>query len=219
MKTALITGGGSGLGQALALEYAKQGYFIYLIGRNESKLLNTQQQIQQQNGDAKTILCDITNWDSVHQLASKLDQIDVLINNAGIGYFNPLEQLEKHEIDAMVNVNVNGLIYVTKHLLSHVLKANGRILNIISTAGLQGKVQESAYCASKFAQRGFTESLQKELAEEKIAITAVYMGGMNTPFWDESDYVKDPSILPSPQDYAKQIIEKDDGRHEIHVEK
>ncbi|MDQ0159826.1 SDR family NAD(P)-dependent oxidoreductase [Alkalibacillus salilacus] len=218
MKKALITGGGSGLGQALALRYAKQGYSIYLVGRTENKLADTKEQIEKQGGQAETLTADITNWDSVQSLAKQVGPIDLLINNAGVGFFNTIENLEKNEIDTMVDVNVNGLIYTTKHLLDHVIQANGRILNIISTAGLYGKVQESAYCASKFAQRGFTESLQKELADENIAISAVYMGGMNTPFWDDSDYIDDPSVLPSPDDYAKQIVEKDDGRAEIHVE-
>ncbi|MET3683112.1 short-subunit dehydrogenase [Alkalibacillus flavidus] len=218
MKKALITGGGSGLGQALALRYANLGYSIYLVGRHEDKLLDTKQQIEKQGGQAESITTDITDWDSVQSLAKQVGPIDLLINNAGVGFFNTIDKLEKNEIDTMVNVNVNGLIYTTKHLLDHVLQANGRILNIISTAGLYGKVQESAYCASKFAQRGFTESLQKELADENIAISAVYMGGMNTPFWDGSDYIDDPSALPSPDDYAKQIVEKDDGRAEIHVD-
>ncbi|MDV2581870.1 SDR family NAD(P)-dependent oxidoreductase [Alkalibacillus haloalkaliphilus] len=217
MKTALITGAGSGLGQALALEYANQDYIIYLIGRNEEKLNTSKDLIEQSGGQAKVFTCDITDWDAVSNLAKQIDQVDLLINNAGIGYFNTLEDLEKHEIDTMVNVNVNGMIYVTKHFLTNLRSSNGRMLNIISTAGLKGKVQESAYCASKFAQRGFTESLQKELAEENVVVSAVYMGGMNTPFWEGSDFVKDPSFLPSPQDYAKQIVAQDDGRHEIHV--
>ncbi|GEN46802.1 SDR family NAD(P)-dependent oxidoreductase [Alkalibacillus haloalkaliphilus] len=217
MKTALITGAGSGLGQALALEYANQDYTIYLVGRNEEKLNTSKDLIEQSGGQAKIFTCDITDWDAVSNLAKQIDQVDLLINNAGIGYFNTLEDLEKHEIDTMVNVNVNGMIYVTKHFLNNLRSSNGRMLNIISTAGLKGKVQESAYCASKFAQRGFTESLQKELAEENVEVSAVYMGGMNTPFWEGSDFVKDPSFLPSPQDYAKQIVAQDDGRHEIHV--
>ncbi|WP_188207312.1 SDR family NAD(P)-dependent oxidoreductase [Alkalibacillus aidingensis] len=219
MKKALITGAGSGLGQALALAYAKADYYIYLVGRNENKLAETKQLIEEQGQQASIHTCDITDWEAVEKLASNLTDVDVLINNAGVGFFDTIDQLTKQEIDTMVNVNVHGMIYMTKHFIESVNQNQGRVLNIISTAGLTGKVKESAYCASKYAQRGFTESLQKEWADEDIAVTAVYMGGMNTPFWNESDYVPDPSVLPSPEDYAKQIINQDDGRAEIHVDK
>ncbi|WP_027964180.1 SDR family NAD(P)-dependent oxidoreductase [Halalkalibacillus halophilus] len=219
MKQALITGAGSGLGRALAFKYAKADYHIILVGRNLKKLNTVKDELERDSLSAEVATCDITSWDEVKHLSEKYTSIDLLINNAGIGYFHTIDQLSKDEIDTMVDVNVNGLIYTTKLLLPAVLHAKGRILNIISTAGLKGKVKESAYCASKFAQRGFTESLQKELANESISISAVYMGGMNTPFWNDSDYMSDPSVLPSPESYANQIIEQDDGREEIHVEK
>jgi len=82
----------------------------------------------------------------------------------------------------------------------------GHILNIISTAGLRGKVNEDVYAASKFAVRGFTESLQKEYEASTIKITAVYMGGMDTPFWTDSDHISDRSRLRSPSEVAKLII-------------
>ncbi|SEQ48474.1 SDR family NAD(P)-dependent oxidoreductase [Piscibacillus halophilus] len=212
MNYALITGAGSGLGKALAIQYSNQGYGIILIGRRQEKLEETKSIIQQSGGTAETYVCDITSWDQLEALANQINQVDVLINNAGIGYFGSFEELEKEQIDTMLNVNVAGPIYTTKHLMPHIQKRNGRILNIISTAGLRGKVHESGYCASKFAQRGFTESLQKEYEEQNVHITAVYMGGMNTPFWEDSNYISDPSILPSPNTIAEQIIKQDDGR-------
>lgn len=87
-------------------------------------------------------------------------------------------------------------------------------MNIISTAGLRGKVNESVYCASKFAIRGFSESLLKEL-EGRIKVVAVYMGGMDTPFWNNTDHVKDKSRFKSPREVALKIKELDDGRCEI----
>ncbi|GEL78157.1 SDR family NAD(P)-dependent oxidoreductase [Tenuibacillus multivorans] len=219
MKRVLITGAGSGLGQSLATYYAKEGHNILLVGRRESRLQETKSLIEQDGGTAEIHTCDITKWDELEALSASIKQVDMLINNAGVGYFGAFEQLEKEQIDTMLNVNAAGLIYTTKHFMPHILQSKGRILNIISTAGLRGKVHESGYCASKFAQRGFTESLQKEYEDRDITITAVYMGGMNTPFWDESDYVEDPSVLPSPDAIAEQIIDQDDGRDEIVLEK
>jgi len=108
---------------------------------------------------------------------------------------------------------------MTQEALPLLQKQGGRILNIISTAGLRGKVNESAYCASKFAQRGFTESLQKEFEDANVDVTGVYMGGMNTPFWDDSDHVDNPDRLKDPQSVAQYIIDHDDGRAEIHIGK
>jgi short-subunit dehydrogenase len=90
------------------------------------------------------------------------------------------------------------------------------VINIISTAGLKGKVNESVYCASKYAVRGFTESLQEEL-KDKLDVTAVYMGGMATPFWDQSTHIKDKSRLKSATEVAKYIFKHDDGRRVIEV--
>ncbi|MGP4071693.1 SDR family NAD(P)-dependent oxidoreductase [Piscibacillus sp. B03] len=219
MKHVLITGAGTGLGQSLAKQYANNGHHILLVGRRQEKLDDTKALIEQAGGSAETHTCDVTKWDELESLAKQIQQVDVLINNAGIGFFGAFEDLEKDQIDTMLNVNAAGLIYTTKHFMPHILISKGRILNIISTAGLRGKVHEAGYCASKFAQRGFTESLQKEFEDKGISVTGVYMGGMNTPFWDESDYVSDPSILPSPDQIAEQIVEQDDGRNEIVIEK
>jgi short-subunit dehydrogenase len=134
-----------------------------------------------------------------------------LINNAGVGHFGPFIDMDEQHIADMFNTNVLGTILLTKAILPHLLKTGtGKIVNIISTAGLRGKVNEAVYVASKFAVRGFTESLQKEYENSGINITAVYMGGMDTPFWSHSDHVKDPSQFRSPREVAEIILEQID---------
>ncbi|QHE51133.1 SDR family oxidoreductase [Pontibacillus sp. HMF3514] len=214
-----ITGAGTGLGAALAEEYAKKDNYIYLLGRTEDNLSLVQREIEDAGGKSEVILCDVTEPGSVQKAVDRMEQLDVLINNAGIGVFGPVQELDSADITLMMNTNIKGTIYMTQAALPLIEKNGGRILNIISTAGLRGKVNESAYCASKFAQRGFTESLQKEFENTNVDVTAVYMGGMNTPFWDDSDHVDNPSRLTSPMNVAKYIIEHDDGRAEIHVSK
>jgi short-subunit dehydrogenase len=98
-------------------------------------------------------------------------------------------------------------------------QGEGQIMNIISTAGLRGKKNESVYVASKFAVRGFTESLIKELEGTNIKATAVYMGGMDTPFWDETDHITDRSRLKSPDEVAKLIIDQNAGQAEIFIDR
>ncbi|WP_308211952.1 SDR family NAD(P)-dependent oxidoreductase [Neobacillus cucumis] len=141
---------------------------------------------------------------------NKTEKIDQVINNAGIGYFGPLEEISADKISDMIDTNVKGTIYVTKAILPTFLERNaGKIMNIISTAGLRGKVQETAYCASKFAIRGFTEALVKELENTSISVSGVYMGGMDTPFWDENNFVTDRSRLKSAKDVAREILERE----------
>ncbi|CAH2212500.1 SDR family NAD(P)-dependent oxidoreductase [Tepidibacter aestuarii] len=220
MKKILVTGAGSGLGAELAKCYAEEKNHIILVGRTIEKLEKVSSMIVQNGASAECMLCDISDIDSIKRLVKKISinhkSIDYLINNAGIGFFGPIEDLTIHQMNMMIDVNVKGTIIITQALLPYI---NERILNIISTAGLRGKPNEAAYCASKFAIRGFTESLQKELIDTKLKITGVYMGGMDTPFWDESTHIKDKSRLKSPADVAKIIRMKDDGRAEIIIDK
>jgi short-subunit dehydrogenase len=120
-----------------------------------------------------------------------------------------LTELDYEEIETAIQTNVLGTIFLTKELVPHLLeKEKPKIMNIISTAGQKGKVNESVYVASKYAVRGFTESLQKEL-KGKIHVIATYMGGMDTPFWNETDHIKDKSRLKSPRKVAEIIVSKD----------
>lgn len=220
MKKILVTGAGSGLGEELAKCYAKGGNHVILVGRTIDKLKRVAGLIEESGASAECIECDISDADSVKRLSEKVisehGSIDYLINNAGVGFFGGLEKLSMRELNMMMDINVKGTIMMTQSLFS---KVNERILNIISTAGLRGKPNEAAYVASKFAVRGFTESLQKELADSSLKVTAVYMGGMDTPFWTGSTHVADTSRFKSAAEVAQTIKENDDGRAEIMVDR
>ncbi|SDY16277.1 SDR family NAD(P)-dependent oxidoreductase [Salimicrobium album] len=217
MDTVIITGAGSGLGKALARQYADSGCMVYLTGRNEGKLRSTKREIIEQGGKAESVVCDVTEAASIEEMLKQTDKVDLLINNAGVGLFGELESYGEEDIDAMLDTNVKGTILFTQAAQPRLELSGGRVLNIISTAGLKGKVNESVYCASKFAVRGFTESLHKEWGDKPIDATAVYMGGMNTPFWNDSTHVTDPGKLKNPEEVAKIIFEQDDRRPEIKV--
>lgn len=218
MKRVAITGAGSGLGRALAHEYGKQGYHVFLLGRGDNKLLLVRHELSQAGRSSEIVLCDVRQEASVSIAFQQIGELDVFINNAGIGIFGPLETYSIDHIDETLNTNMKGTILAVQAALPLVKERNGRILTIISTAGLRGKTDESIYAASKFAIRGFTESLQKEWENSPLTITAVYMGGMNTPFWQNSDHVPDPSNLKSPENAASRIFSEDDGRKEIIVD-
>ncbi|MBH0171400.1 SDR family NAD(P)-dependent oxidoreductase [Fictibacillus sp. 18YEL24] len=221
-KTVIITGGGSGLGLALAREYNKT-YNVYLVGRNEQKLEQAVQSFAHSENKVSYKVCDVTDYaktESMLQSIFQSENVHALINNAGMGVFEPLEDLTKTDITEMLETNVYGTIFPTKLAFKLFKKQGfGKVMNIISTAGLRGKVNESVYCASKFAVRGFTESLVKEWDGTHIYPTAVYMGGMDTPFWDDSNHIADRSRLKSPEQVAALIVEQDDNRPEIFIDR
>jgi uncharacterized protein len=222
METIVITGAGTGLGKELALQYAEQGNTIILTGRRLDPLLDVQKEIEQRGGKAFSYTLDIRNYENVKATIEEIlkhHQVTCLVNNAGVGYFGPFTSLTEEQIHDMIETNVKGTIFMTKSFLPYfhtIPKA--KILNIISTAGLRGKVNESVYVASKFAIRGFSESLVKELEQTNISVTAVYMGGMDTPFWEGTDHIKDRSRLRSAKEVAQQIIAEDNGQPEIIIQ-
>ncbi|MGM0779770.1 MAG: SDR family NAD(P)-dependent oxidoreductase [Bacillota bacterium] len=210
MKSVIITGAGSGLGKELALLFAGQGFHIILTGRTMDKLQSVEQEIHEAGGSAQSYTVDITQTKDISKLITHLQNHELfgLINNAGVGHFGPVNSLSAQDIQEMFETNTLGTIYMTQAVLPLLKEKNeGLLMNIISTAGLKGKVNESVYVASKFAVRGFTESLQKELENTNIKVKAVYMGGMDTPFWDENDHIKDKSRLRSPKAVAAMILD------------
>lgn len=214
MKTIIITGAGSGLGKELAHLFSQKGYHLLLTGRTIEKLTSVRDEIIADGGKADILPIDIQNADDVSKKVEEISDtytICGLVNNAGVGHFGPFVDIDDRQMSEMINTNILGTLLMTKAILPLILKTpDGRIMNIISTAGLRGKVNEAVYAASKFAVRGFTESLQKEYEDHSIKINAVYMGGMDTPFWDHSDHVKDPSRFRTPSEVAEIIMEQMD---------
>lgn len=209
MKTFIVTGAGSGLGKDLAILLAQKGYHLLLAGRTSEKLTTTKKEIEAEGGKADIVVIDIRNPEEVIRTIEEISQtIELygLVNNAGVGHFGPFVDIEDRQITDMLDTNVLGTILMTRSVLPHL--RDGQIMNIISTAGLRGKINEVVYAASKFAIRGFTESLQKEYEDSKIKINAIYMGGMDTPFWENSDHVKDSSRFRSPREVAEIIIDQ-----------
>jgi short-subunit dehydrogenase len=220
MKTALITGAGTGLGKELALLLSEKGYFIYACGRNKETLNETIREITERGGQGEALTLDVRSFEDVSSKIAALSRpIDLLVNNAGVGFFGPFLQSTYDEMNQMFTTNVYGPIFLTKAVLPSMRERNnGVVLNIISTAGLRGKKNEALYVASKFALRGFTESLQKEYEGTGIRYVAAYMGGMNTPFWDDSDHISDKSRLRSPKEVAEFIVERFETESEIVIE-
>lgn len=219
-KHVVITGAGSGLGASLAKKYHEQGYFVTLIGRTKEKL----EQVANTFGDSDYAIypLDVSSFSEVKKvfeaIESEVQPIDILVNNAGVGYFELAEDLTVDQVDAMIDINLKGTIYCTQQVIGRMKERDsGSIVNVVSTAGVQGKVTESAYCASKFGVRGFTESLVKELSETKVHAHGIYMSGMETPFWDGILEESDMAGMMAPDDIADIILANTAYRKNISV--
>lgn len=221
-KHVVITGAGSGLGASLARKYAELGHFITLIGRREDKLKEVAESFP--HSDYALYSLDVSSpllvTETFAGIILKGKPVDVLINNAGVGYFALAEDISSDQVHAMIDINLKGTIFCTQQVLPMMKELNsGTIINIVSTAGLEGKVNEAVYCASKFGVKGFTESILKELQETDIHVTAVYMGGMYTPFWDGIIEEENMGKMMDPDDIAEIIMANVKLRKNINVPK
>ncbi|WP_052427455.1 SDR family oxidoreductase [Neobacillus niacini] len=219
IKVVVITGAGSGLGASLAKKYSVMGCHVCLLGRTVSKL----ERIAEQLTNSYSIYeVDVTSRNAVANVMESIKEeagpIDLLINNAGLGVFDLAENLVEEAVHDMIDINLKGTIFCTQEVLPSMKKHNqGIVVNVISTAGVEGKVNETVYCASKFGVRGFTESLALELKETGIRVLGAYMGGMKSPFWDgilSAERIKD---FMDPDDVADIIIENTKPRKNITV--
>ena len=211
-KVALITGGGSGIGQAAAWALARRGVSVALAGRDENKLLQTAAQISYEGGDAVTLAADVTDPAQVERLITEttraFDGLDMLINGAGVGLIKPLETTTPEDIDRLLAVNVKGTLLTTQAAVRAMI-AGGHGGHIINIAGILGKApmaNASLYCASKYAVTGFSKALQLEVKRHSIKVSLMYLGGVDTPFWDGLDMKLQRDKMLSAEDAANAIV-------------
>lgn len=189
-KVVLIVGGSGGIGSATAKELAAQGARVILAARNKSKAEEVAKEINERGGDAYAIDVDVTSESSVKSMAqeveSSLGKIDVLVNAFGQGLIQPFKDIEPNDAKEIFDVNVFGTFLVTQTVLKHM--NTDKSTNVIMFPGTMGKYvmkNSSVYAASKFAIQGFTKALVEELKRDKVKFTLFYLGGVDTPFWDD----------------------------------
>lgn len=211
-KNALITGAGKGIGKAIAIALAKEGVNVILISRTQLDVDQLAIKIENFGVKSLALSADVSDINSINAAVEKalaeFKTIDILINNAGIASFGNFLELEPTEWEKIIQVNLMGTYYTTRAVLPNMIeRQTGDIINISSTAGLNGNALTSAYSASKFAVLGLTDSLMQEMRKHNIRVTAL------TPSTVATDMAKDlnltdgnPEKVMQSEDIAELII-------------
>jgi NADP-dependent 3-hydroxy acid dehydrogenase YdfG len=186
-KVALVTGASAGIGQASARALAREGASLVLTARREDRLKALVAEIEglgaqaiYVSGDARE---ELTARDCADEAVKAFGRVDILINNAGVGNYKNLVDTSAEEYDEMMDANVRSTFVFSRHIVPLMIKQkSGLVLMVSSMAGVYGFGGEAAYCATKFAQVGFAQGLDKELRPHGIKVGTICPGGVKTEF-------------------------------------
>lgn len=196
----LITGASSGIGEATARLFGKEGYRLVLAARRMNRLKELMADIQSEGGEVLAIRTDLAVYEDIRNLVSSVlghfGRVDILLNNAGVGRMGWVESLDpEQDIEAQLRVNLLGTIYMTREVLPQMIRQrNGHILNMASLAGMVATPTYSIYAASKFGVRGFTDALRRETSIWGIRVTGIYPGGVENEFAEDARLLRRTGI-------------------------
>ena len=206
-KIAIVTGASSGIGTEFSKMLVESGSRVYGLARNTKKLENIKKEL---GSSFIPITLNITDYNAIENWVLstfKNDDPDILVNNAGVGIFGDIDTFNVHEWHKMMDVNLSGVFYLTR-LIVPLMKRNVNIChiaNIASIAGLVGNPSISAYSATKFGLKGFSEALFKELRFDGIKVSCFFPGSVATAFFDEIEAIKIHENMMQPIDIAKTL--------------
>ena len=213
-KTALVTGGGRGLGKAVALALAAEGVNVAITGRNENNLKSAVAEIESKGVKSSYSVFDVTDkkqvFASLKKLQNDFGKFDILINNAGIAAFGGILEMDEEQWEDIVKTNLFGPYYVVKAVVPGMVeKKSGDVVNISSTAGLKGNALTSAYSASKFGLIGMSESMMFELRKQNIRVTTLTPSTISTDMAKTDLKITDgnPEKVLQPEDFAELVVD------------
>lgn len=207
-KIAVVTGVSSGLGRAVATALVKAGSQVYGIARNFDALAELEEEL---GAEFHAVRIDLTDEERVRNWVEDTFDLefcpDILINNAGVGGFKKIDEMDSSYWLRMVNVNLNGMYFITSAIVA-LMKAkigHQHIINIGSILGRVARSEGAAYCSTKFGVSGFSEALFKELRFDDIKVTCINPGSIDTDFFKSSGVDKHHNML-QPNDVAETVI-------------
>lgn len=209
--TAIITGGGRGIGRATALAFAKEGVDIVLAARTETEINSVASEIEELGSRALSINTDVQKKTDVDNLVSttieRFGRVDILVNNAGVAIHNPIAKIREADWDLTMAVNLKGVFLCTQAVFSVMCEQKrGHIVNVSSVSGKYGHVNGGAYCASKFAVIGFTETTNNEGRPYGVKASVVCPGPVDTKMRRDNHPDDVIENLTQPEDVAELIL-------------
>ena len=187
-KTAIVTGGASGIGKAISKIFAEQGAKVHILDINKEGATQTANEIRKANQKAVAHCCDVSNQKNVNEIIKKItttDAINILVNNAGIAHIGSIEKTREEDLDRLYNVNIKGVYNCTKACIESFKKnGGGVILNLASVASSVGHSDRFAYSMTKGAVLTMTYSIAKDYVADNIRCNCISPGRIHTPFVD-----------------------------------
>jgi NAD(P)-dependent dehydrogenase (short-subunit alcohol dehydrogenase family) len=224
-KVAIVTGGGRGIGAAIARKLASMAAKVVICGRTQSELLQTAEAIVSHGGQCEALVCDVAELASVEQFAEavlqKYRHVDILVNNAGVGNFSgPIHNLSPEQWDRVMNTNLRGVYYMIRAFAPKMIEQGfGEIINISSIASKNALPNGAVYAASKWGLNGLSYSVAEELRGNNIRVSVVCPGSVDTDLSPHAGKNKERMLKPddvahvvamlvtqAPQSFASEVV-------------
>ena len=210
-RVAIVTGGGRGIGRAVALALAQEGAAVAVAARSQDELAETARLVREGGGRAIAVPTDIRRREHVQALVAttvaELGPVDILVNNAGVARFAPVAEATEEDWRMMFEVNLMGALLCTQAVLPSMMeRRRGWIINISSSAGIKGYVNQSGYCASKHGLLGFSKALALETQPHGIRVHAICPGAVDTRMARTHRNIDDPGDWMQPEEVAATVV-------------
>ena len=210
-KAAVVTGGTKGIGRAVAEALAEEGLNVCVGARNLDEVQQAVRELEGAGASATGAACDVRVYEEVEALVAhaveEFGGVDVLVNNAGVGLFKTVEETSPEEFRAVLETNLFGVFYGCRAAIPEMRKrGGGYIVNVSSLAGANPHPRMAAYNASKFALNGFSEALMQEVRHERIKVSYVMPGSVNTEFGG-GEVSEENAWQLQPEDIARVVVD------------
>ena len=210
-KTAIVTGGTKGIGRAIAEALAAEGLNVCVGARSVDEVKQTVRELEGAGASATGAACDVRVYEEVEALVAhaveEFGGVDVLVNNAGVGLHKLVEETSPEEFQAVLETNLFGVFYGCRAVIPELKKrGGGYIINVSSLAGANPHPRMAAYSASKFALNGFSEALMQEVRHDRIKVSYVMPGSVNTEFGGGTVSEENAWQL-QPEDIARVVVD------------